>query len=104
MVTKTCHTANSAPVATGNCLDVKITNACNANCAFVLRKAAIVRKSGRLRSWLWKRSTRMPRLSSFWGGRADAVHSSGGISGDDSSLEETYLYDHKWEHAQGWTP
>lgn len=38
MVTKTCHPANSCAGGYGNCLDVKITNACNANCAFCIEK------------------------------------------------------------------
>ena len=38
MVTKTCHPANSCAGGYGNCLDVKITNACNANCTFCIEK------------------------------------------------------------------
>ena len=38
MVKKTCNLANSCAGGYGNCLDVKITNACNANCAFCIER------------------------------------------------------------------
>lgn len=38
MSTRICNPANSCAGGYGNCLDVKITNACNANCAFCIEK------------------------------------------------------------------
>lgn len=104
MVTKTCHPANSCAGGYGNCLDVKITNACNANCAFCIEKGGYCPKERPVKELALETIHSDAETVLILGGRADAAHSSGGISGDDSSLEETYLYDHKWEHAQGWTP
>lgn len=38
MSKRICNPANSCAGGYGNCLDVKITNACNANCAFCIEK------------------------------------------------------------------
>lgn len=38
MTKRICNSANSCAGGYGNCLDVKITNACNANCAFCIEK------------------------------------------------------------------
>lgn len=47
MVTKTCHPANSCAGGYGNCLDVKITNACNDNCAWSTTKRGSMFRSMR---------------------------------------------------------